>query len=99
MPVPYLVAIPDYFAKKHPAEYKVLVDMIGEEHVFPFEKDFIYSKLSKDLWKATFNKLWLFGLEDYDKLIILDQDVLIRQNIMHWFDLSRTSCDSGWRLY
>ena len=45
------------------------------------------------MWKAVFNKMWLFNLTEFDKLIILDGDVLIRMNIAHWFDYG-TPCAS-----
>jgi hypothetical protein len=38
------------------------------------------------LWEGVFNKLFFFNFTEYDKIIRLDCDVLIRQNIGHWFD-------------
>jgi len=38
------------------------------------------------VWKGTFNKLWLFNLTEFDKVIMMDADVLIRTHINHWFD-------------
>lgn len=87
--------------KSLPAEYRVLVDMIGgEKNIFPVKMNFIHHRLlgKKVFGRATFNKLWLFSLVAFDKLIIiLDQDILIRQNITHWLDdyPAPASCDSG----
>ena len=65
-----------------------LVSWLGEENVRTVDKGYIVERIAPDsgMWKGPFNKLWLFNLTDFDKLIVLDADVLIRTNIMHWFD-------------
>lgn len=68
--------------------------------IYPVNRDFIIKKVTNPgLWKGVFNKLFLFNLTDYDKLITLDTDVLIRLNIRHWFDYdtpSATQCGMEW---
>jgi hypothetical protein len=59
---------------------------VGEEHIYQVDKDLILGKLQGGLWKGTFNKLWLFNLTEFTKLIVLDGDIMIRTNIMHWLD-------------
>merc|ERR1712194_888139 len=41
---------------------------------------------TQKLWAKTFQKLWLHNLTDYDKVIVLDADVLVRTDISHWFE-------------
>jgi len=55
---------------------------------YVFDEDLILSKIAPDsgLWVGVFKKMFLFNLTDYDKVILLDADVLIRQNLRHWFD-------------
>lgn len=53
--------------------------------IYEVDKNYILDKLDDNLWKGTFNKLWLFNLTEYDKVIVLDADVLVRQSLMHWF--------------
>jgi len=38
------------------------------------------------LWEGVFNKLIFYNYTEYDKIVRLDNDVFIRQNIRHWFD-------------
>ncbi|OEU20232.1 hypothetical protein FRACYDRAFT_236304 [Fragilariopsis cylindrus CCMP1102] len=45
----------------------------------------ILDKLDKGLWSGVFNKLLFFNLTEYEKVITLDCDIFIRQNIYHWF--------------
>jgi len=44
------------------------------------------------LWPGVFNKLVFFNLTEYDKVIGLDADILIRKNIYHWFTDFATPC-------
>ena len=48
----------------------------------------IMSKIADDsgIWKGVFNKLWAFNLTEFEKIIVLDSDVLIRTDISHWAD-------------
>lgn len=42
-------------------------------------------------WNNTFDKLTIFGLTDYEKLIYLDSDMYIRKNIDHLFEAEHLS--------
>lgn len=70
-----------------------LVSWLGEDNVRTIDEGVISGLLKNDqeLWQGVFNKLWLFNLTEFDKLIILDADILIRTNIMHWYDYA-TPC-------
>ena len=55
--------------------------------VIPVNNNIIIDKIHKTgLWEGVFNKLFFFNFTEYDKIIGLDCDILIRQNIGHWFD-------------
>jgi hypothetical protein len=62
---------------------------LGKENVWPVNKSILRKKVPKGnkLWGAVFSKLEFFNLTMFDKVIALDNDVLIRRNIEHWFDL------------
>lgn len=84
--VEQVAVIPDDFITNYPTEYNVLQEWLGKDHVHAVNKHFLHDKLHFSLWKGTFNKLWLFNLTDYNQLIVLDSDILIRKSLMHWFD-------------
>lgn len=46
-------------------------------------------------WNGTFDKLLVFGLEEYDKLVFIDSDMLVLKNLDHLFDCPHLSacCD------
>ena len=81
-----VAVLPNTYRKVHPDKFLALTKMIGADHVFEVDRDYIMEKIGAGLWRAVFNKMWLFNLTEFDKLIILDGDVLIRMNIAHWFD-------------
>jgi hypothetical protein len=65
----------------------ILYEWLGEDNVMMVDKNYIHGKILDDgIWKGTFNKLLFFNLTQYDKIIMLDHDVLVRTNILHWFD-------------
>lgn len=74
---------------------------IGEENLRVVNKYQILDKLADDshLWRGVFNKLWAFNLTEFEKIIVLDSDILIRTDITHWFDYP-TPCaiQSGYDL-
>jgi len=74
------------FRKDFPREFSAMELWLGNRSIYEVDTQFVYSKLGLGLWKGTFNKLWLFNRTEYDLLIVLDGDVLIRHNILHWFD-------------
>ena len=79
--------------KKFP-ESRMAARMLNRWHkdglihkIYPFKQNHIQDIVrDSGLWEGVFNKLFLFNLTEYDKVIRLDCDVLIRQNLMHWFD-------------
>lgn len=84
--VEHVAVVDDGLMKEH---RNVLVSWLGEDNVRTVDRSYIMDKISmpgQDLLKEPFNKLWLFNLTDFDKVIMLDADVLIRSNILHWLD-------------
>jgi hypothetical protein len=57
-----------------------------QENIHIVNKQFIHQKLAEGLWRGVFNKLFIFNLTMYDKILMLDADVLIRTNLRRWFD-------------
>lgn len=49
-------------------------------------------------WAHTFDKLWLFGLEQYGKLVYLDSDMVVLQNIDDLFDEPHMAAVDAGRL-
>jgi len=37
------------------------------------------------MWTQTFSKLFIFNLTEFDKILLMDTDILVRTNLMHWF--------------
>ena len=66
----------------------VIALWVGEENRRFVVKDDIVGKVSSKsgIWKGVFNKLWAFNLTEFEKVIVLDGDILIRTDITHWFD-------------
>jgi hypothetical protein len=65
--------------------------LVGVDNVREVDRRDIIKRVGNGLWKGPFSKLWLFNLTDFDKIIVLDGDVLIRTNIAHWFDYDTPS--------
>ena len=80
------MVVPNTIESKY---HQAIVEWVGESNVYKVNRTYIINRLSdeQNMWKGTFNKLWLFNLTMYDKVIVLDGDVLIRTNIMHWFEV------------
>ena len=75
--------------KREPPVKQILAQWKDEgliHEVYVFDRNKIIRIVPKGLWRGVFNKLFLFNLTDYDKLIQLDTDILIRQNIRYWFE-------------
>jgi len=82
--VSQVVVVPNSMIKKNK---DVLIKWIGKENVRSVDKSYIHNRIiDEGIWKKVFNKMWLFNLTDFDKIIMMDSDILIRRNIMHWFD-------------
>ena len=80
----HVALIPENMSKKSKT---MLHEWLGKENVKEVDKNLIRKKVPKGLWIPVFNKLEAFNMADeFDKLIVLDNDILIRQNIEHWFD-------------
>jgi len=82
-----VIVMPHDFYKQHQNQSEVLHQWFDNSHIQLVDKSYIHNNLKgENLWKGVFNKLWLFNLTAYDKVIILDSDVLIRKSITHWFE-------------
>ncbi len=68
--------------------HDVLAAWVGEENVRVVHKADVIGQLKPEqgMWVGTFNKLFFFNLTEFDKAIMMDTGVLIRSNIMHWFN-------------
>jgi alpha-N-acetylglucosamine transferase len=66
----------------------LLQQWLGPENVREVDKSFIRDLVPKkqNLWIPVFYKMETFNMTDFDKLIVLDNDIFIRKNILHWFD-------------
>jgi len=76
-------------AKDMKSKHKNLIkEWLGDANVWEVNKANIRRQVPKGnkLWGAVFSKLEFFNLTMFDKVIALDNDVLIRTNIEHWFD-------------
>lgn len=83
--VSHVVVVPNNIDKKL---RRVLATWLGEANIRTVDKDYILDRINprEKVWTGTFNKLWLFNMTEFEKIIMLDHDILIRTNIMHWFD-------------
>ena len=66
---------------------EVLESWLGQDYVRTVDPNFIRDKIADGIWRQVFSKIEAFNLTDFDKLIVLDNDILIRQSLLHWFDL------------
>jgi len=74
------------FPQQESKSWDILNQWFDEKDIYQVDREYILSKINEGLWKGVFNKLWLFNLTEFDTVIVLDQDVLIRTSLMHWFD-------------
>jgi hypothetical protein len=85
-----VVIVPNTFPMRNKKEWKALTSWMQgpDKHIYQVDRNFIIKKITgaSAMWKGPFNKLWMFNMTDFDRLIVLDADVLIRTNIRHWFD-------------
>lgn len=79
----HIAIVPEKMSGKSKA---LLQEWLGTDNVREVDKNLIRKKVPKGLWVPVFNKLFAFDMTDFDKLIVLDNDILIRRNIQHWFD-------------
>jgi hypothetical protein len=84
--VEQVVIVPSTF-KQNGKEWNALTRWMQgpDKHIYQVDKNFIMQKIPKSsgLWKGTFNKLWMFNMTDFDRLIVLDGDILMRASIKH----------------
>ena len=73
--VDHVVVVPNNIHDKY---YNVLVEWLGERNVHKVDRDYLLNRMDDKqlMWKQTFQKLWLYNLTEYDKVIVLDADVL-----------------------
>jgi len=83
--ISHVAVVPNDIEEKY---YNTLVSWLGKDYVHTVNKGYILNRMKDEqgMWMGTFNKLWLFNLTEYTKVIILDTDILIRSNILHWYD-------------
>ena len=67
-------------------EAELLVAWLGDKNVRRVNTADVLPPSSSKLWRGVFNKIVAFNLTEYARIIVLDNDVLIRTNIRHWFD-------------
>jgi hypothetical protein len=69
-----------------PESKALLVEWLGPKNVRDVDVNFVRNHVPDGLWYQVFSKIEAFNVTDFDKLIVLDIDIFIRQSIMHWFD-------------
>lgn len=68
-------------------QYKMLLrKWLGGKHVIEIDTTSIRDCVPKDVAPNEFNKVAYFNLTQYDKIITLDDDILVRTDITSWFD-------------
>ncbi len=82
--VPHVALVP-YDMKK--SYQDAVTRWVGEENL-RFVNKIGKAMIGKrsGIWKGVFNKLAAFNLTEFEKVIVLDADILIRSDITHWFD-------------
>jgi hypothetical protein len=69
-----------------PESKALLTEWLGPKNVREIDKNVVRDYVPDGLWVEVFSKIEAFNLTDFDKLIVLDNDIFIRQSLMHWFD-------------
>ena len=67
-------------------EAELLVEWLGDKNVRRVNTTDVLPHSSSELWRGVFNKMVVFNLTEYARIFLLDNDVLIRTNIQHWFE-------------
>lgn len=90
--VSHVVVVPNHY---NSANLQIVEKLLGPENIRKVDPNLIRRHIPKgqQIWEKVFNKMFLFNLTDFDKVIALDLDVLVRTNIMHWFGYE-TPCGS-----
>jgi hypothetical protein len=69
-----------------PESRALLVEWLGPKNVRDIDVSVVRNHVPHGLWYQVFSKIEAFNVTDFDKLIVLDNDIFIRQSIVHWFD-------------
>ena len=69
-----------------PESKALLTEWLGPKNIREIDKNIVRDYVPDGLWVEVFSKIEAFNLTDFDKLIVLDNDIFIRQSLMHWFD-------------
>lgn len=65
----------------------LIQEWLGKDGIRKFNRKHILKKVSKrNLRQGVFLKLQAFNMTEFDKIIVLDNDILLRRNIEHWFN-------------
>jgi hypothetical protein len=64
----------------------LLIEWLGPQQVVEFDRNVVLDKVNRGLRQGVFIKTFAYNLTDFEKIIVIDNDVMIRRNIMHWFD-------------
>lgn len=78
-----------------------LARMPGVTQVLPLPADGLlpeWAARQQHHWAHTFDKLWLFGLEQFTKLVYLDSDMVVLQNIDDLFEAPHMAAVDAGRL-
>lgn len=66
---------------------RLVEEWLGLDGIREFDRKYILRKLSKkNLRQGVFLKLQAFNMTEFDKIIVLDNDILVRRNLEHWFN-------------
>jgi hypothetical protein len=66
---------------------KLVAEWLGDDGIREFDRSHILSKVPKrNLRQGVFLKLEAFNMTEFDKIIVLDNDILVRTNLEHWFN-------------
>ncbi len=95
-PDSFRIKLKKYANKTENNNCKLLVLETDEEVVIESEKS---EGNTYQYWNGTFDKLLVFGLTKYDKLVFIDSDMLVFENLDELFEKDHlTACAAG-RLY
>lgn len=67
----HVVIVPSDIDQKYRS---VLASWLGEENIRIVDKGYILDRLKDEqqMWKGTFNKLWMYNLTEFDKVIMFE---------------------------
>lgn len=81
--VAHIAMVSSAMSKKSKA---LVTEWLGPQQVVEFDRDALLDKVNRGLRQGVFLKLLAYNMTDFEKLIVIDNDVFIRKNIMHWYD-------------